>query len=215
MAADVDIANMALGHLGTRATISSLSENSTEAREINRWYEQIRDALLRQLDWNFSRVTQTLALTGTAPTRWTYSYAYPSDCLKFWRLDLGDGLFRPTNPAARFEIGSDGTDRFVWCNIDQAVGVYSQRITDPTRFDPEFTMAFSVSLAAMVCLSLTNKRELAADLKAQAAGLIERAKADNANEEINNESERLAESLAVRGYDTAPAAEAWPWIMRT
>jgi len=211
MVANVDIANMALGHLGTRATISDLTENSTEAREINRWFVQIRESLLRQLDWNFARVTQTLALSGTAPTRWAYSYAYPSDCLKFWRLDLGDGLFYPNEPRAKFEIGSDGTGRYVWCNIDQAVGVYTQRVTDPTLFDPEFVTAFSTALAAMVCLPITNKADLAAALKGQAAALIERAKADNANEAVTNESERLAESLTVRGYDMAPN-DSWPWM---
>lgn len=211
MASDVDIANMALGHLGTRATISSMTENSTEAREINRWYAQVRESLLRQLDWNFARVTATLALTGTAPTRWSYSYAYPSDCLKFWRLDLGDGLYYPTEPRAKFEIGSDGTDRYVWCNIDQAVGVYTQRVTNPALFDPEFTTAFAVSLAAMVAYAITNKQDLATRLEGKAASLIERAKADNANEAVTNERERLAESLTVRGYDTAPN-ESWPWM---
>ena len=210
MAADADIANMALGHLGTRATIQSLSENSTEAREINRWYTQVRDGLLRQLDWNFARVTLTLGLTGTAPTRWTYSYAYPSDCLKFWRIDLGITTYYPPVP---FEIGSDGTNRFVWCDIDQAVGVYTQGVTDPNRFDPEFTMAFSVTLAAMVAYALTNKADLAARLEGKAMALIEKAKTENANEAMRDGREQLAETLTVRGFDGNYAFQSPLWAL--
>lgn len=209
MAADVDIANMALGHLGTKATISSLTENSTEAREINRWYTQVRDGLLRQLDWNFARVTTTLASTGTAPSRWTYSYAYPADCMKFWRIDVGL-IYYPETP---FEIGSDGTNRFIWCDVQQAVGVYTQSVTDPNRFDPEFTAAFAVSLAAMVAYALTNKGDLAGRLDARAMGLIEKAKAENANEQMSDGRERLAESLTVRGYDGNVGYQSALWAL--
>jgi len=207
MAADVDIANMALGHLGTRATIQSLTENTAEARELNRWYTTVRDGLLRQLDWNFARVTQTLALTGTAPTRWTYSYAYPSDCLKFWRIDAG---LPSGSPVVPLEIGSDGTNRLIWTDYQQAVGIYTQRVTDPNMFDPEFSMAFSVTLAAMVCYAITNKAELATRLENKAMSLIEKAKAENANEQMSDNT-YLSESLTVRGYDglTGPQSALW------
>ncbi len=45
MPADTDIGNMALSRLGTRATIADLTENSTEARQINLWYATVRDEL--------------------------------------------------------------------------------------------------------------------------------------------------------------------------
>lgn len=200
MATDVDIGNMALGHLGTRATIADLTENSTEAREISRWYVTVRDTMIRKLDWNFARVYIALAELGTPPSRWGYSYAYPSDCLKFWRIDTGISVLA-IDPAVTFEVGSDGASRFIWTNYAQAVGVYSQRVTDPNRFDPEFTMAFSTALAAMVALPITQKVDIRNSLQATAIALIDQAKADSANEQVNNEAERMPESIAVRGFD--------------
>src|SRR5260370_14010225 len=99
MTTDVDIGNMALGHLGTRATVSDLGENSVESREISRWYATARDSILSMLDWNFARVYLQLA-TGTAPipSRWANCYAYPSDCLKFWRIDQGQPTWFPVGP---------------------------------------------------------------------------------------------------------------------
>ena len=88
MPADTDIGNMALSRLGTRATIADLTENSTEARQINLWYATVRDELQSLVDWNFNRVTQALAASGTPPARWSASYAYPSDCLRMRRLDI-------------------------------------------------------------------------------------------------------------------------------
>lgn len=200
MPSDAEIANMALSKMGTRATITSLTENSTEARAINTWYANVRDSLIRSLDWNFARVYLPLSLSGTPPARWAYSYAYPSDCLKFWRIDLEVTAWT-LDPAVTFEIGSDGVNRFIWTNYPQAVGVYAQRVTDPNRFDPEFVFAFSTALAAMVALPLTQKVDIRNSLLAEAAGLIERAKADSANEQVNNEAERQPESVRVRGYD--------------
>lgn len=201
MASYAEIANMALSKLGTRATIASLSENSTEARAINTWYATVRDTVIRKLDWNFARVYLALSNSGTPPTRWTYSYAYPSDCLKFWRIDLEVSLWA-LDPAVTFEVGSDGTNRFIWTNYPQAVGVYSQRVTDPNRFDPEFTMAFATALAAMVALPITQKVDIRNSLQGEALALIDQARADSANEQVNNEAERMPESISVRGFDS-------------
>ncbi len=95
MPADTDIGNMALSRLGTRATIADLTENSTEARQINLWYATVRDDLQSLVDWNFNRVSQALAASGTPPARWASSYAYPSDCLKMRRLDFGAASWVP------------------------------------------------------------------------------------------------------------------------
>ncbi|MFN4018037.1 MAG: hypothetical protein ACK4JB_22050 [Reyranella sp.] len=208
MATDIDIANMALSRLGTRATVADLSENSTEAREINRWYETIRDDLLGMLDWNFNRVSQPLASSGTPPTRWGYSYAYPADCLKIWRLDFGSGWSwtRWNGMAIPFEIASDGTNPFLYCNDAVANAVYSQRVTDPSRFSSAFVLAFVDCLAAAVALPITQKADLAERLARHAQDRVEKAQADSANERSSTERFEVAESLAVRGFEDGPLA---------
>lgn len=205
---EVEIANMALGKLGTGATIADMAENSVGAREISRWYSTARDDLLSTIDWNFARRTRDLSLTGTAPTRWTYSYAYPTDCLRLWGFDIGTPLPYPANLCKAFEVGTDGSNQLIFCDLSPATAIYSQRVTVVTRFPADFCMALATVLASMTCLAITNDRAKANDLKLEAKALIEAAEAGSANERADLESERVAESISVRGYD---AYGQWPW----
>jgi hypothetical protein len=202
MPADTDIGNMALSRLGTRATIADLTENSTEARQINLWYATVRDDLQSLVDWNFNRVSQALAASGAPPARWASSYAYPSDCLKMRRLDFGAASWVAGDPASGFEIASSGSGTFLYCNEDRVSAVYAQRVTDPARFTPGFILAFVDCLAAAVAHAITQKSDLAEMLAKRAAERIERARADSANEGIAQaEADRLAQSLVVRDFD--------------
>lgn len=202
MPAETDIANMALSRLGTRATIADLTENSTEARQISLWYATVRDELQSLVDWNFNRVSQALASSGTPPARWASSYAYPSDCLKMRRLDFGTVSWAAGDPASDFEIASDGSGTFLYCNEDRVSAVYAQRVTDPARFTPGFVLALVDCLAAAVAHAITQKADLAEMLARRAQERIERARADSANEGIaQGDAERLAQSLVVRDFD--------------
>jgi len=101
MTTEVEIANRALQMLGTRTTVTSLTENSPEARQCIIAIEAVRDELLRMAPWNCATNFQTLTLIcaapgtpenqtagtntwqkGTPAPPWTYEYAYPSDCLR-------------------------------------------------------------------------------------------------------------------------------------
>jgi len=202
MTTDADIANMALARLGTRATIASLTENSTEARVINTWYATVRDALLGQIDWSFGRVRRVLASSGTPPATWSYSYAYPSDALKIWKIDIGPTAWyagQPMEPL--FEIASDGTNQMLYCNDSPVTVIMSERVTDPSRFPAAFVRAFADQLAAEIALPITQKQDLAARLATMARATLESAMCDAANEQVSNDRERNAESIAVRGYD--------------
>ena len=202
MPTDTDIANMALSRLGTRATIADLTENSTEARQINLWYATVRDELQSLVDWNFNRVSLALAAAGTPPARWASSYAYPSDCLRMRRLDFGGASWVCGAPAAGFEIASNGGATFLYCNEDQVTAVYAQRVTDAARFTPGFVLAFVDCLAASVAHAITQKADLAERLARRAQDRVERAIADSANEGLMPEDrDLLAQSLAVRGFD--------------
>ena len=202
MPADTDIGDMALSRLGTRATIADLTENSTEARQLNIWYETVRDELQSLVDWNFNRVSQALAASGAPPARWAASYAYPSDCLRMRRLDFGGASWVAGSPVTGFEIASDGSGTFLYCNEDQVSAVYAQRVTDPARFTPGFILAFVDCLAASVALAITQKADLAEHLARRAQERIERAMADSANEGMMpGDVDRLPQSLRVRGFD--------------
>ena len=102
----VDIANQALAEAAARSSISSLTEDSSEAAAANMFILPVRDQVMRAARWGMCRKTATLTLlksapgtpentTSTAtvwngatmpPPGWLYTYAYPSDCEFFWRV---------------------------------------------------------------------------------------------------------------------------------
>lgn len=88
-----DIANQALDAIGWPNSISDLEEGTFEARILLRAYSQCVRQLHRAAHWNFARRQAPLVLLADAtgqtpsvgtmvPQPWTYSYAYPGDCMK-------------------------------------------------------------------------------------------------------------------------------------
>ena len=63
----VDICNEAMDLLGA-ATITSLTENSKEARLCNRRFDTVRDTVLRSHNWNCAITRATLAQDAVAPS---------------------------------------------------------------------------------------------------------------------------------------------------
>lgn len=63
MASQLEIANIALGHLGT-LKMASYDEASAEGEHVRRQWDLARDAILRQRHWNFAIKRATLTLTG-------------------------------------------------------------------------------------------------------------------------------------------------------
>ena len=84
MASVVDICNEAMDLLGA-ATITSLTENSKEARLCNRNFEKIRDTVLRAHNWNIAITRKQLAKDSDAPAfGFTNQFTLPTDpyCLR-------------------------------------------------------------------------------------------------------------------------------------
>lgn len=134
MASVVDLCNRALQRLG-ESPITSLSDDSTRARECSRVYEFARDGELRRYIWNFSRARVSLAASSTPPAfGYDNAYPLPSD---FIRL-------HPDNQVTDWQI-EDGhilTDDEAPLNV-----VYIKRQTDVNKFDPLFFEALSARMA--------------------------------------------------------------------
>lgn len=101
MTSSTDIANRALSAIGTRSQITSLTENSNEAKSCNLLYDSLRQELLRLAPWNcatnFNNLSVVCAAPGTPenpavgtsvwekgipPPPWAYEYMYPADCIR-------------------------------------------------------------------------------------------------------------------------------------
>lgn len=174
MASEVDICNLALAHLGDTATVASINppEGSAQAEHCSRFYPIARDTLLEMHNWGFaSRRIQPAQLTSTWP-EWQYAYQVPSDIINMVSVlppDAQDDYstrwaptdapwtnYSPVVAAGHYvpqpysmEVLVDGT-QVVYTNQVQAVLRYTQRVTDPTKFSPLFTLTLSWHLASML-----------------------------------------------------------------
>lgn len=149
-ASDVDIVNMALGHLGDRANVSSISpsDGSAQADAAARVYSHIRDWLLERFAWKFALRRATLAERSDVTIGgWDHVYAEPNNCLRIVNI-LPSG-YLTDNAGADYETETDETGQgLIVTDAQDATARFIARITDPGKFTPGFTEALSWFLAA-------------------------------------------------------------------
>ena len=164
MASAVDIANIALGHLGDEAAISSIAppDGSVQASHCARIYPMARDELLEMHNWRFATKRADLALLSTTeqPQEWAYTYAYPT-CIRVIAVRPADEA-TTTNPGLIFdeqefltkpqtfpftiEALQDGT-QVIYTNVEYATVHYVAAITDTAKFSPLFVAALARLMA--------------------------------------------------------------------
>lgn len=166
--APVQIANLALSHIGD-SQIEALDQRpSAEAAQCRLWYDFSRQEILEAFDWGFARKRVNLALhpdtiseTATDPMAgvWAFRYQYPNECLVFRKIQNSAA---PPGDASPFEIetGLDGLSKSILTDVEDAVGVFTfdQEATD--MFSPLFILAFSHLLAHHIAFSLTGLRKI-------------------------------------------------------
>ncbi|UOF77486.1 tail tubular protein A [Caudoviricetes sp.] len=186
------ICNQALGLIGASNMISSLAEDSIEARACNAYYHQTRLEVLQAVPWPFVRRQQLLALVGASvgttenpdglfplpEDGWTYTYAYPCDCLKPILIkpstdgtittsfsntgDMRDGqnTIVPFIETTR-KLATGGLQRVISTNKQTALLVYQANVIDPSVFPPEFIILLVQSLASKLAMTLTGDKQMA------------------------------------------------------
>lgn len=155
-ASDVQIANMALAHIGSGKLITNLiTDRSKEAIACNLFYAQTRDEVLQDFPWGFASRRAVLGLVGDDPTtEWSYSYRYPSDALAV--RSIASGVSRMETPASQVphRILSDETGRLLYTSQTDAVIEYTARVIDSAQYPPDFVQAVALKLAAYIAPSL-------------------------------------------------------------
>lgn len=147
MSSEVDICNRALQKLGA-SRITSLTENSVNARACNLCYEHVRDAELRAHSWNFAIKRSQLALDATGPDFGpTNSYTLPADFLRLIAPDAEDNLndldWLIEGQKILTEDGAPLNIRYIY------------RVTDPNVFDALFMESLACRMAVEMCEELT------------------------------------------------------------
>ena len=129
MASIVDIANNALNILGA-STISSLTEDTKNARICNQRFENVRNRVFRSHPWNCLIKRVQLAQNSTAPViEYTYAYALPSDFLRCLKIHNGTTDSVASNLDFKVEGKNIVTDEAT------VYLVYVAKDTDPNNYD--------------------------------------------------------------------------------
>ena len=116
----VSISNLALGRLGARGQIVSITDNSPNAVKVLNVWDAIFQEVSSERDWKSMKTRQQLALSPVTPLYgFLYAWALPADFLRFVRP-----YKRPT----------DGRN-FAWMPGPEGVGWYCNN--DPPFWPPD------------------------------------------------------------------------------
>lgn len=176
MASEVGICNRALQKLGAKR-ITSLTENSVNARACNTAYEAVRDALYEDHDWVFAIKRFEIAEDATAPD-WGKAHAYtlPSDFIRLSNDYPEDNLNSKDWEIEGQKIYTDDTSP-IYIR-------YVARITDPNVMSSLFREYFATVLAFELCEEITQSNTKKAQLEKDVRMLEMKAKKSNAFQRI-------------------------------
>jgi hypothetical protein len=156
VASTTEIANIALSNIGVGKEIANLdTEQSAEANACRRFFETAKKATLSDLDWSFATKCAVLNLVEEGPnTEWKYSYRYPVDAISIRRV-VSDIRNDTSLTRVPLKITRDGSGKLILTDRQNAEAEYTENITDPGFFTPEFDLALSFRLAYYIAPRLT------------------------------------------------------------
>jgi hypothetical protein len=157
-----DIANMALSNLGSGKEISDLeTERSQEASACRRFYDTALTATLRDTDWGFNRKivsltrVQDFRTTKVYSWEWDFSYQMPAEAIIVRRLGLGNRI-DPLDYEVPFEIQVGTSGSLIMTNLESAVAQIGIAVSEVELYPPDFVLAVSMLLSALIAPRLTN-----------------------------------------------------------
>lgn len=144
MANAVEICNLALGHIGSDANVASIAppDGSVEAGYCARYYPLARKLTIALAQWGFATTRQALAEVTNNSNVWLFAYSQPANCIKPYRVLKAGATNEQDGASFTIEGG------IIYTNEAEATLVYTQDITDTTRFSPEFVSALSWMVAS-------------------------------------------------------------------
>jgi len=140
----IEVANTALSLIRANA-ITSFTEGTREAAACSNIMPVLRDEMLREHNWRFSRVQLQLPrLVATPLYGYLYNYGLPADCLKV----------RETENDSEYILALADGQRVIQSDETTLKITYTSRVEDPTLWDSLFLSAYVRRLAAELALAL-------------------------------------------------------------
>jgi hypothetical protein len=177
MASEVEICNLALSHLGERASITSISppDQSKYAGDAAMFYSMARDIALEAYAWDFATTRVALAQTTNTFTNWEYAYSLPADYLKAREVFDANAI----DESADNPFSVEG--QILYTNVENAVLRYTKKITNTGLFSPTFVFATSLLVASYLAGPVTKSRKVSNELLLQYRAVISQASSLNGN----------------------------------
>ena len=144
----VDICSTALIMIGAN-TITSFSDDSTEANVCNTVYEDILKSSLTRYRWRFATEQKQLSLLTATPTgRYAYAYQLPTDpeLLQLITLTVNDLVIPYERYGDKVYLDNYGSTSSVICDY-----IFRQ---DEGEFPPHFILALQYQLASLFAGSI-------------------------------------------------------------
>jgi hypothetical protein len=200
MTTESDLVNRAYAQIGESVILSSLSENSVEARNGKIAYERARDYHLNSFSWSFCKKRIVPALMESEITQYAYCYALPSDFVNIIALfpygasaDFqSDLLFNYTRQLEYSSILIEDyiiephsqAVRAIYTNAENPTLYYTASITDPNLFSEHLKEAIVYTTAdylLAVTIGGSNTLNISAGLKKLADVEVGKAQALDIN----------------------------------
>jgi len=157
MASKVQICNMALSRLGA-STITSLTDNTTEAKLCNTLFDDLADRVMVQGSWTTTIFRAALALTTNTPSfGFSYEFQLPVDPLCLKVLDINEA--KPGTLEYRIE-----GDKLL-CDSSTIKIRYIGKLTDTEEYGPLLTEAIELLLASYLAFPITGDRMIAQSMR--------------------------------------------------
>ena len=152
MTSEVQIANLALGWLGGNL-ITSLDDDSKEAKLAKANFDFARDAVLEDHAWTFAAGRAVILPDLTTPEfEYSTRFLVPIDSIRVLTVD--------TNPNGYNDASWAKEENYILLNAQKIYMRYTKRITDPNRFTAAFTQALAQRIAADIAIPLTESRSM-------------------------------------------------------
>lgn len=146
-----EIANKALTLVGANPIVS-LDDSSQNARVVNRVYELALKSILSEAPWVFALRRSLLATTADVPgwydTNENYVYAMPNDCIRIFRTNDRDAIWRRVGDTIISDTSDLGVE-FVYYN------------NSPSTYTASFVEAFSDKLCSDIAFMIVNSKTIA------------------------------------------------------
>lgn len=167
------VVNEALSQIATQDRITAIGDGSPAANAAAVVYNPTVQILLRELDPDFARFTDTLvAAPGTPPYPWLYQFAYPANCLRLRQVrPVNYDVFDPQPIRANVAVATVSAvlTKVIFTNQIAALGVYTTSAVTEENWDSAFADAVVRRLANPLAMAVAGRPDFAREILAQSA----------------------------------------------